>query len=240
MIEIYQGNALNVMSKLTPGSYDAVITDPPYSSGGATLSEKQKDTRDKYTGTKTNCPYPDFEGDKMDQRSWTLFMADILMTARALTNPGAVCVLFIDWRQYPAASDALQRAGWIWRGSCVWDKKHSARPQRGRFRQQAEYILWGSNGRMPIDRPVPGLPGVFSLPNIMGNERIHVTQKPLELMQELVRICVPKGRILDPFAGSGTTLEAARIEGYDATGIELSPAIANSAAQRLGVSLLHK
>lgn len=78
------------------------------------------------------------------------------------------------------------------------------------------------------------------MPNIMGNERIHVTQKPLELMQELVRICVPKGRILDPFAGSGTTLEAARIEGYDATGIELSPAIANSAAQRLGVSLLHK
>lgn len=70
-----------------------------------------------------------------------------------------VC-MFIDWRQLPAATDALQWAGWIWRGTAVWDKGNS-RPQKGRFRQQAEYIVWGSNGDMPISRPVPCLPGVF-------------------------------------------------------------------------------
>ena len=50
--------------------------------------------------------------------------------------------------------------GLIWRGTAVWDKGNS-RPQKGRFRQQAEYIVWGSNGDMPISRPVPCLPGVF-------------------------------------------------------------------------------
>lgn len=50
-----------------------------------------------------------------------------------------------------------------------------------------------------------------------------------------LRICMPGGRILDPFAGSGTTLEAARLEGYDATGIGVSPEIAERAARRLGV-----
>ena len=43
--------------------------------------------------------------------------------------------MIIDWRQLPAASDALQWAGWIWRGTAVWDKGNS-RPQKGRFRQQ--------------------------------------------------------------------------------------------------------
>ena len=72
--------------------------------------------------------------------------------------------MFIDWRQLPAATDALQWAGWIWRGTAVWDKGNS-RPQKGRFRQQAEYIVWGSNGDMPINRPVPCLPGVFKYGN---------------------------------------------------------------------------
>lgn len=72
--------------------------------------------------------------------------------------------MFIDWRQLPAATDALQWAGWIWRGTAVWDKGNS-RPQKGRFRQQAEYIVWGSNGDMPISRPVPCLPGVFKYGN---------------------------------------------------------------------------
>ena len=61
--------------------------------------------------------------------------------------------MFIDWRQLPAATDALQWAGWIWQGTAVWDKGNS-RPQKGRFRQQAEYIVWGSNGDMPISRDV--------------------------------------------------------------------------------------
>ncbi len=91
-------------------------------------------------------------------------------------------------------TDALQWAGWIWRGTAVWDKGNS-RPQKGRFRQQAEYIVWGSNGDMPISRPVPCLPGVFKYGN--PQSRIHLTEKPLQLMRDIVKITEPGGHILD-------------------------------------------
>lgn len=49
----------------------------------------------------------------------------------------------------------------------------------------------------------------------------HPTVKPLALMRWLVRLVTPPGgTVLDPFAGSGTTLQAAREEGFGAIGIE--------------------
>ena len=49
----------------------------------------------------------------------------------------------------------------------------------------------------------------------------HPTVKPVALMQWLVRMVTPKGgTVLDPFAGSGTTLQAAALEGFAAIGIE--------------------
>ena len=49
----------------------------------------------------------------------------------------------------------------------------------------------------------------------------HVSVKPLKVMRWLVRLLTPPGgTILDPFAGSGTTVEAAMIEGFESIGIE--------------------
>jgi DNA modification methylase len=63
----------------------------------------------------------------------------------------------------------------------------------------------------------------------------HPTVKPLALMQWLVRLVTPPGGIvLDPFAGSGTTLEAARAEGFDSIGIERDPAYYQLILRRLG------
>lgn len=52
----------------------------------------------------------------------------------------------------------------------------------------------------------------------------HPTVKPLALMRWLCRLVTPAGgHILDPFAGSGSTLEAAYREGFDAIGCEMMP-----------------
>lgn len=49
----------------------------------------------------------------------------------------------------------------------------------------------------------------------------HETVKPLALMEKLIKLVTPKdGVVLDPFSGSGTTLESALIHGFDAIGIE--------------------
>ena len=57
-------------------------------------------------------------------------------------------------------------------------------------------------------------------PNVNGVQ--HPTVKPLAIMRWLIRLVTPPGgTVLDPFAGSGTTIEAALIEGFDPVGIEM-------------------
>ena len=45
--EIIQGDSLKVLESFAPGTFDAVITDPPYASGGRTQAEKNKSTAKK-------------------------------------------------------------------------------------------------------------------------------------------------------------------------------------------------
>ena len=219
-VDVIHGDALAVIPTLA-GPFAAVVTDPPYASGATSLAGKQQDTARKYVDSRSRHGLPNFAGDSLDQRSWTRWMGAWMMDIRARCVPGAPLCVFCDWRQLPALTDAVQWAGWLWRGVAVWDKVNS-RPQRGRFRQQAEFLVWASNGPMPIDRNVGFLPGVLAYTQPMTGARYHQTQKPLDLMRQIVRICEPGGTIIDPFCGSGTTLLAAALEGYDAVGIEVS------------------
>ncbi|HEX5426601.1 MAG TPA: site-specific DNA-methyltransferase [Candidatus Acidoferrales bacterium] len=62
----------------------------------------------------------------------------------------------------------------------------------------------------------------------------HPTVKPLRLMRYLCRLVTPPGgTILDPFVGSGTTLKAARAEGFRSIGIEMNQHYAEIAVKRL-------
>lgn len=84
MLQLYNGNALNILKNIAPGSFGAVITDPPYS------TDVGKTTADKYTSTKRSCPYPDFAGDNMDQLCWIGFMTDILTLALHIQSHGSM------------------------------------------------------------------------------------------------------------------------------------------------------
>jgi site-specific DNA-methyltransferase (adenine-specific) len=64
-------------------------------------------------------------------------------------------------------------------------------------------------------------------------DKHHITGKPTDLMRQLVRICEPSGIILDPFAGSGSTLVAAMMEGYDWLGTEVTPEYFSVAQARI-------
>ena len=56
-------------------------------------------------------------------------------------------------------------------------------------------------------------------------------------MRDLVKICVPGGRILDPFCGAGTTVLAAKLEGYEAVGIEVTDAYYKLGSDRVRFAL---
>ena len=112
---ILHGDTLKLVKAFQPGIFDAVITDPPYASGGTKQNERNRTTNQKYSSMSAANALPDFDGDNKDQRSWTHWMAEWLYDVRKACKKGAPICLFIDWRQYPSITDALQWAGWIWR-----------------------------------------------------------------------------------------------------------------------------
>lgn len=225
------------MKKLPDGCVDMVLMDPPYSSGGLFAGDRKRPTVQKYTDDDFNgaARLPNFSGDNMDQRSFTEFMRMVCATAREKAKPSAIIASFVDWRNMPALTDAIQAAGWVWRGVAIWDKK-SSRPQKGRFRNQCEYIVWGSNGPLPVDRGVGCLLGVFSYTNVPSQSRVHQTEKPVSLLSDLLQI-VPEGAlVLDPFMGSGSTCVACLNTGRNYIGIELDPSYFKTAQKRLSLA----
>lgn len=78
--------------------------------------------------------------------------------------------------------------------------------------------------------------GVLS--EIRGRARVgnfHCTVKPIALMEWLVTLVTPQGGVvLDPFAGSGTTLVACERLGFDSIGIEREPEYVEIIKRRLG------
>lgn len=232
---VHHGDALAWLTTLDTASADAVITDPPYSSGGMLRSDRANtSTRVKYSNTKANTDYADFSGDNRDQRSWAYWMTLWLGEALRVTRPGGTLLMFCDWRQLPAASDALQAGGWVWRGLVPWIKPDS-RPQLGRFTQNAEFVAWGSSGPMAAEGEC--LPGYYLARAPRANEgRQHITQKPVDVVRSLVRIAPPGGLVIDPFTGSGTTGVACIHEGRRFAGCENTAVHHAAALKRIAIA----
>lgn len=236
---LYQGDALALIPRLRLA--DAVVTDPPYASGGRTLTEKRVPTAEKYTakkkGQRVASAYPSFEGDALDQRSWIIWTQMWLRLARERANDGAYLLVFVDWRQIAALTDAVQMSGWTWRGILAWDKSTEARiAHTGYFRQQCEFIVWGTNGKC-AQRPDLGagrtLSGCFQHGRAKGADRMHQTAKPTALVRDLLRCVRPGGHVIDPFMGSAPIGAAALEMGLSYDGIELGKDIFPSAVRRL-------
>ncbi|MEC3887094.1 DNA methyltransferase [Xanthomonas campestris] len=68
---------------------------------------------------------------------------------------------------------------------------------------------------------------------VRGVQKHHMAGKPVGLMRQVARICEAGGRILDPFAGSGTTLVEAQMEGFAWTGCEVTEHYAKVARERV-------
>ena len=236
---VLHGNCLQALEDL-PANFEALITDPPYSSGGRTAGERQKPPSEKYVqGGGNQAAYNvDFAGEMMDARSWAFWCAQWLELARAKVKPGGYAMVFTDWRQLPALTDAIQIAGWQWRGVIAWDKGLGARgPHKGYFRHQCEYVVWASNGHLPKSSHGGPWPGCYKAPVIV-KDKVHMTGKPVALMRDLVAVVPPGGHVLDPFMGSASTGMACIETGRLFTGIEVTQHYYDVSVRRLQGAVL--
>ena len=235
-IQPLQGDCLELMKDIPDGSVDMVLTDPPYSSGGLFAGDRKASTRAKYCDTDYNgaARFQNFSGDNMDQRSFTEFMRMVLNKCRQKSKAESVCAVFVDWRNIAAMIDALQAAGWVYRGIVVWDKGN-CRPIPNRFRNDCEYVVWGTNGPRKteyIDGVFVGA-GCYHIKSVPTKQKHHQTEKPVELLEKLLAICETGGTVLDPFMGSGSTGVAAVNTGRNFVGMELDPGYFETAKRRI-------
>ena len=202
---ILTGDCTRLMPTLPDACADFVLTDPPYV-----------------------CRYRDRAGRTLANDDRTDWLRPAFREIFRLMKPDTLCVSFYGWTATAAFCDAWQAAGFRTVGHMVFCKPYASRSGLLQARHESAYVL--AKGRPPLPaHPLPDVSGwVYT-----GN-RLHPTQKPLEILAPLIRTyCPPGGLVLDPFAGSGSTLVAARDAGRRYLGIELDPVHAAVALRRL-------
>lgn len=232
-VTLYHGDSLEVLPYIGERSVDAVITDPPYSSGGQYRGDRAMTTVSKYVQSSalTAEHRMEFSGDNRDQRSFLAWCSLWLTACAYAARPGAVLCCFSDWRQVPVMTDAIQAGGWTWRNLCTWWKP-GCRMQKGRFSASAEFILYATNG--PHDSDGEKSPqNVIRCATMSGTQKEHIAKKPAHVVAWAISVSKPAAVVLDPFMGSGSTGKACLQTGRTFIGIEKDERYIEMAIRRL-------
>ncbi len=230
-VKVLCGDCLDIIPHLPVGSVSALVTDPPYSSGGAFRGDRMGSTIAKYVQSGQQTERTEFGGDTRDQRAFFAWSSLWLSACRVATVPGGAVCCFIDWRQLPVMTDAIQSGGWTWRNLATWWKP-GVRMQRGRFSGSAEYVVYGSNGASDSDGQASPQ-NVFSCQPVGGDDKTHIAEKPLEVMKWVLSVTPPGALVLDPFGGSGSTAIACLHTGRRCIVIEQDPRYCETIRQRV-------
>ena len=226
---LYLGDCLEIIPTLA--EIDAVITDPPYSSGGQFRSDRVASTSTKYVNSDAENTFrQDFSGDNRDQRAfltWSSIWFSMLLRA---SKPGATLCAFTDWRQLPTMTDAVQCGGWVWRNLVTWWKP-GVRMQRGRFSASAEYVVYASAGVPQEGEKSPQ--NVLQFAPVPGEGKEHIAEKPVALLEALCGITPAGALVVDPFMGSGTTGVACAGLNRRFVGIEIDKHAFETACRRI-------
>ena len=230
-ITLYNADCREVFPQLE--KFDLICTDPPYgldyNNGDlASLWEAA------FGGDKSRMkPRPITNDGKED--AYELFEA-MLIAAKGLLVKGACCCccccgggpkpLFADWTLMMDKHIGFKQA-------VVWDK--GGLGMGIHYRRNYEFVLVAQNGS-PAHRWNGGnnTPNVWRIGKIIPQDYQHPTEKPVELMAKIINIhSDPGDLILEPFAGHGSTLVAAKRTGRRAVGIEINKAYCDIIIQKL-------
>lgn len=231
---VHHGDCRAIMPTLPAASVNIVLTDPPYSSGGMYRSDRSSQVHTKYVQTDSASGHNlmPFDGDNRDQRAYLTWTDLWMREAFRLLTPGGIIGAFTDWRQLPTMTDALQCAGFVWRGIVVWHKP-AGRVAQNKWGNVCEYVVWGTKGQRPVNPTDAAHPGFYSAMPPNFRDREHITQKPVEVLQGLLKIEPAGAVVLDPFTGSGSTGVAAALNKQTFIGIEQDPYWCDTARRRI-------
>lgn len=221
--ELWLGDCLEILPTL--GKVDAVVTDPPYSSGARTDSERQ--VRGSMLRSMEDADW--FSHDAMTTWGFSWFLRSTFSEIRSHLSPGAHVYVFIDWRQTPNVYGMLEACGYRVNQCLVWAKPHFG--MGAYWRNQHENIVFGSLG-MPAEMLDHGKGSVLSFSGVSPAARVHPTEKPVQLVKSIID-AIPSETIFDPFMGSGVSGVAAVRAGRSFVGCEINPHHFDVACRRI-------
>ena len=220
-VRLHHGDCLEFLKTLEPGSVDAVVTDPPYCSGGATEASRSQAT---HQGLRSETIREGrsswFEGDNMTTNGLLWLLRSVAVESLKALRDGGSILMFCDWRMAFAIGPAVESAGLRMRNLVVWDKGN---PGLGNgFRPQHELILHFT--RRSAEFHAVNVGNVIQSSRVHSTQKDHACEKPVELMRKLISVVAPEGgTVLDPFMGSATTGEACLDLGVNFIGCEADP-----------------
>ena len=202
---ILLGNCIDIMAGLPACHIDMALTDPPY-----LVRYRARDGR-----MIINDDNPDW-------------LKPAFAQLHRVLKPDAFAVSFYGWNKADLFFDAWKSAGFRIAGHIVFRKKYSSKSAFLQYRHESAYLLVKGNPAFPA-APVPDV-----IDWTYTGNRLHPTQKPVGILTPLIEVFTQPGQtVLDPFAGSGSTLVAARKIGRAYVGIELDPQHHRTATNRL-------
>jgi len=209
---IIHGDSLTVLREMASESVDAIVTDPPY--GINYVSQ---------TGARI----------QNDKSPFIWFLYDAFRVLKSGSSGQGTIVCFTRWDVQQVFIDAMKLAGFQVKSEVIWDKVyHGMGDTKAAFAPTHENIIFAIKGKyaFPGHRPKD----VFTFPKINSSQMIHPTEKPVGLLADLITaVTKPGDLILDPFAGSGSTLVAAKKTGRRFIGIELDDEYYGKAQRRI-------
>jgi site-specific DNA-methyltransferase (adenine-specific) len=220
---LYLGDCRELLAVLSSESVDLVVTDPPYGIGA------------RPSGMRVRA----LAIDSIANDDSTVVGYAGLTAARRVLRPSR--------HLYTFGPFDLSRAGSFGaRVDLVWDKAmHGMGNLALPWGPSHEPIHFGVRGEGKQNEAKHGgllarrRGTVLRYPRASTSAVRWVGEKPVALLRELIEVSSRSGEIvLDPFAGSGSTLVAALVEGRRAIGIELSPKACEIAAERLRTTVV--
>lgn len=215
MIQLHQGDCLDVLRTLPAGSVDAVVADPPY---GISYQSARRTDRSKWKPKIAN-----------DGRPFVWWLHD---TARVLCNGGAL-LCFCRWDVQEAFRLAIGWAGLKVRAQVVWDRMaHGAGDPAVSPAPQHDVIWYATKGRRVFHGKRPK--SVVRSMRLGGEALTHPNEKPVGLMVGLLNsyttVC---DTVLDPFMGTGAVGVACTLTERRFIGIEIDPGYFAVAQKRI-------
>jgi site-specific DNA-methyltransferase (adenine-specific) len=220
-LEIRQGDLLDVLPTLDPGTFDLICADPPYGIGASGAGFRARSVvHHNYTD--------DVDTAKSIARC-------IITEGFRVTKPRANIFVFCDIELFDWLKALSSNMGWVpFKRPLIWQKSESEglAPWGGSGpRITTEFIFYATKGQRGMNASPTD---VFNIKRVPRHERIHAAEKPVELLSALIQCAsLPGERILDPCCGSGSTLVAAKSLNRTGVGIEKDPDYYNTALANL-------